>query len=386
MRDAALADERKAGTNAEVEAAVAALRHVIAAREADVRAQAQGAQPPGADCRGPPRSSWGWRVRGRRLDARRPVDSHHAPGRTVARGPYLQWAPEGAATVAWYQDVATPGSRVEWRPEGGSWTAVGRYRRRPPALRGGAGRAAALVPVRLPRPRGAGGPMPDAAGRTEFPFRTPRPEAVKLAFMGDTRSGEPRQYDAAARLATEDPPPDAITVVGDLIYPHGEDAGYDPQFFAPYRPLPSAIPFYGALGNHDYETSSGAPLFAVFTLPQNGPSTLAPESAYWVERAGVLTIVHNTNLPAATLRDVALPWHATIARCSAVFRLAVLHHPPFSSGPNAKDPPTPTIKALFPPALSASGTDLALPRPRALLRAHAAHRRRGVRPSPATAA
>jgi hypothetical protein len=37
----------------------------------------------------------------------------------------------------------------------------------------------------------------------------------------------------------------------------------------------------------------------------------------------------------------------------------VLHHPPFSSGPNAKDPPTPTIKALFPPALSASGVDLA---------------------------
>ena len=66
------------------------------------------------------------------------------------------------------------------------------------------------------------------------------------------------------------------------------------------------------------------------------------------------------DFPRATLRDVALPWHAPIARRAAVFRLAVLHHPPFSSGPNAKDPPTPTIKALLPPALAASGVDVAL--------------------------
>jgi hypothetical protein len=43
-----------------------------------------------------------------------------------------------------------------------------------------------------------------------------------------------------------------------------------------------------------------------------------------------------------------------------VFRLALLHHPPYSSGPNAKDPPTPAIKALFPPVFTSSGIDLAL--------------------------
>jgi hypothetical protein len=202
--------------------------------------------------------------------------------------------------------------------------------------------------------------MPDGTGRTEFSFRTPRSDVFKMAVMGDTGSGEPRQFDVAARLATEDPLPDAVMIVGDVIYPHGEDAGYDPQFFAPYRPLLSAIPFYAALGNHDLETATGAPLLAVFTLPPNCPSSLAPESAYWMERAGVLTVVHNTNLPAATLRDVALPWQATVARRPAVFRLAVLHHPPFASGPNSQNPPTATIRSLFPPALSASGFDLAL--------------------------
>jgi 3',5'-cyclic AMP phosphodiesterase CpdA len=277
----------------------------------------------------------------------------------MVRGPYLQWAADAGVTVTWYQDVGVE-SRVDWRVEGGSWQEA-------PSTGGASLRyEAVLADLRLAarydyRVRGGtGGPLPDATGRTEFSFRTPRPDAVKLAFMGDTGSGEPNQRAVATRLATEDPPPDGVMIVGDVVYPHGEDAGYDGQFFAPYRALLSAIPFYAALGNHDCETSGGAPLLAVFTLPRNCPSSLAPESAYWIERAGVLTIVHNTNLPAATLRDVALPWHAAIARRAAVFRLAVLHHPPFSSGPNAKDPPTPTVRALLPPALSASGVDLAL--------------------------
>ncbi len=45
VRDAALSDPMKPWTNPEVEAAVAALRHVIASREADVCAQARGARP-----------------------------------------------------------------------------------------------------------------------------------------------------------------------------------------------------------------------------------------------------------------------------------------------------------------------------------------------------
>ena len=188
------------------------------------------------------------------------------PFARIVRGPYLQSAPEGAATVAWYQDVAVE-SRVEWRPEGGSWqeaaSTAGASLRYEAALGGLQVRSRYSYRVR----GGAGGPMPDAAGRTEFSFRTPRPDAVKLAFMGDTGSGEPRQFDVGARLATEDPPPDAITIVGDLIYPHGEDAGYDPQFFAPYRSLLSAIPFYAALGNHDYEVEAGKALLDVCTLP-----------------------------------------------------------------------------------------------------------------------
>jgi hypothetical protein len=73
------------------------------------------------------------------------------------------------------------------------------------------------------------------------------------------------------------------------------DASYDSRFFEPYRTLLPAIPFYAALGNHDYEVEEGKALFDAFTLPRNGPPGLAPESSYWLERAGARMIVHDTN-------------------------------------------------------------------------------------------
>ena len=128
-------------------------------------------------------------------------------------------------------------SRLDWRPEGGGWQEA-------PSTAGASLRYEATIGGLQPQSSysyrvraGSGGPVPDATGRTEFTFRTPRSDAVKLAFMGDTGSGEPRQYDVAARLATEDPPPDGIMIVGDLVYPRGEDAGYDG---AVLRALPPA--------------------------------------------------------------------------------------------------------------------------------------------------
>jgi hypothetical protein len=277
----------------------------------------------------------------------------------LTRGPYLQWAGDGGVLVAWYQDVAAA-TRVEWRAEGGAWQeapgAAGAALRYEAALAGLQPGASYAYRLRS----GSSGSLPDASGRSEFAFRTPRSDVARLVFMGDTGSGIPQQHAVAERIAREDPLPDAVTIVGDVIYEHGEAENYDSRFFHPYRSILPAIPFLAAVGNHDYETAQAAPLLAVFTLPRNGPSGVGPENLYWLERAGVLTIVHNTCLSTSTLRDVAVPWHASVARRAAVFRLAVLHHPPYSSGPNAKDPPTPVIKALFPPVFASSGIDLAL--------------------------
>ena len=71
----------------------------------------------------------------------------------------------------------------------------------------------------------------------------------------------------------------------------------------------------------------------MFSLPRNGPAGLAPESSYWLERAGVQMIVHDTNQSIATLRQQSLPWHTALARQAPTFRLVFQHHTLYSSGP-----------------------------------------------------
>jgi len=289
----------------------------------------------------------------------RPRPSVGPPRRpTIVRGPYLQPAADGSATVAWYTDVPIPG-RVLWQEEEGRLQEVastaGRARRHEVTLTPLEPETRYLYSVADAR-----GALADVAGRAEFSFRTPEAASLKMVVFGDSGEGSPAQYALAARIAGEDPLPDLVLIAGDVVYPSGADSDYDAKFFIPYRPLLSAVPFYAALGNHDYDTAGGRAYFEVFSLPQNGPAGFPPEAAYEFERAGVQVVVHDSNRPVAAQLAHADPWHRDLAGRSATFRLAVLHHPPYSSGPAHLDPSRDAIRAVFPPLFTATGVDLAL--------------------------
>lgn len=104
-------------------------------------------------------------------------------------------------------------------------------------------------------------------------FRTANPETettFSFGVIGDPGRGNQIQYDEAALL-------DAlktrfVLMPGDIVTPHGEWENYDPQIFTPYSSLMPKIPFWPALGNHDYETDNGAPFLDAFTLPTNNPA------------------------------------------------------------------------------------------------------------------
>ena len=318
-------------------------------------------------------------VREQQLDARRPVDPPPARG-----GADRPRAVPAVGSGRRRHRRLVPGRRDPGQPRrleagGRRLAGGGRDRRRLAPLRGGAGRAAASARYAYRVRGGAGGPMPDAAGRTEFSFRTPRPDAVKLAFMGDTGSGEPRQYDVAARLATEDPPPDGITIVGDLIYPHGEDAGYDPQFFAPYRSLLSAIPFYAALGQPRLRDLVRRP---------------APRRLHAAPQLPLDPGARECVLGRARGRPDDRAQHEPPRRDPARRRPAVARDdrpalrrlPPRRAAPPSlllgtqrEGPAHPDDQGTLPPGALGLGDGPRALRPRALLRAHAADRRRRVR-------
>jgi hypothetical protein len=275
----------------------------------------------------------------------------------VVRGPYLQPAPPGAALVVWYTSSPTEG-RLQWRAEGGTWVeassgeeALLRHEVLLDRLREGL-----LYQYRVVGPQG---PLPNLSSQTEFSFRAPSPHSVKLVAWGDSGAGTSAQKALASRLLEESPPPDFALLLGDVVYPSGAQTDYDPKFFAPYAPILARVPFYAAIGNHDYETRRGAAFLDVFSLPTNGPQGLVPETVYSFERGGALFLVHDSNLERA--ERVAAPWHLERVReSSARFRIAALHHSPYSSAVNSLSPALEDIRRAFPPVFSASGVDLVL--------------------------
>lgn len=90
-----------------------------------------------------------------------------------------------------------------------------------------------------------------------------------FAVVGDSGTGTKAQWAVAGLL--ERMRPDLILHTGDVVYPKGDDADYDPKFFAPYRRIIEGVPVFPSLGNHDVETKNGAPYLENFHLPRNDP-------------------------------------------------------------------------------------------------------------------
>jgi 3',5'-cyclic AMP phosphodiesterase CpdA len=273
----------------------------------------------------------------------------------MTRGPYLQHA-EAGVTVVWYTDSPTEG-RVQWRVgEDTTGEAV--------SSAGLSTRHEAVIPSLVPGARytyqvySSRGLLAGVGGGAEFSFLVPVPDVLCFVVFGDSGEGSPGQLAVARALEADPEPPDLVLIVGDVNQPPAGDASYDSRFFGPYRTLLPSIPFYAALGNHDYEVERGKALLDVFTLPRNGPPGLVPESSYWLERAGALMIVHDTNQSSATLAAESVPWHVEVARRPAAFRFVFQHHPLFSSGPNGAIQPTGSLRALLAPLYTRTGVDV----------------------------
>ncbi len=95
-----------------------------------------------------------------------------------------------------------------------------------------------------------------------------RAGAVRFHCVGDTggwRDGRPQRTVAEAMVDElhGHSPVDFFYHLGDVVYPHGEEAGYRSQFFAPYAAY--TAPIFAVPGNHDAELT-----------PSSRGGTLAP--------------------------------------------------------------------------------------------------------------
>lgn len=132
--------------------------------------------------------------------------------------------------------------------------------------------------VPLPPPRSAAPyrrALADVLGRQQL-TTIRRSEALRFHCVGDTggwRDGRPQCEVANAMVSDldSDTPVHFFYHLGDVVYPHGEEAHYGPQFFAPYRDYDA--PIFAIPGNHDGEapveagTSPLEPFLRAFCSP-----------------------------------------------------------------------------------------------------------------------
>lgn len=157
-----------------------------------------------------------------------------------------------------------------------------------------------------------------------------------LCVIGDTGTGSQGQWLVAKALETAHC--SQVRIVGDLIYPLGIWARFDPalkkKFFAPYAALlQQPTPFFLALGNHDYLGRPDAWL-ALSTRVENVVIPSRYYSEAWQDLC-VFTLDTTPLLAASKRAMVQMHWlrsRYARERQSCRFSIAFGHHPYISSG------------------------------------------------------
>jgi len=171
-------------------------------------------------------------------------------------------------------------------------------------------------------------PDPAADPPTEFSF---------IAF-GDSGMGNEAQNQVADEMNKYDPR--LIVHTGDLVYPDGEASDYPLKFYQPYAEMLPASPFYPTVGNHDYHSNQGGPLFDDFVLPRNGPEGQTPERHYWFDYGCVRFVALDSNLSKSEIDKHIVPWLDNVLSDNGPrWKIVFFHHPVFSNahyGPTRK--------------------------------------------------
>lgn len=171
--------------------------------------------------------------------------------------------------------------------------------------------------VRAQGPSGAAAPP---AGKAP-------PGAFRFLALGDTGTGGAGQLAIARRMAAfyDERPFDTVLLLGDNVYPDGNPAGLPEKFERPYAELlRRGVRFRAVLGNHDVRNGRQAQI-------NYGPFNMGGQPYYTF--AGGDGLVEFFALDSNRMDQAQLDWLAgALAASKARWKIAYLHHPPYSSG------------------------------------------------------
>ena len=276
-----------------------------------------------------------------------------SPSSILVRGPYLEQTGPVSSLLTVRLDQALSVD-VDVGPDGISWpstvTSVAAAIEHTIPLVG-------LLPASAYRYRVRTGATVLADG-PGFRFRTaPLPGSsapFRFVAWGDSGTGNAAQIRLSQQMADLEPTPDFALILGDIVYPAGEAALYDQNFFLPYKSMLASMSIWPAYGNHDDATAGGAAYFANFHLPATSPGGERYYSFDWGD-AHFVCLDTQTSLAAS---NPMFAWLAAdLAATTRTWRIVFFHHPPYTGGTHSDHA---AVQATIVPLLDAAGVDLVL--------------------------
>jgi hypothetical protein len=170
---------------------------------------------------------------------------------------------------------------------------------------------------------------------------------LRVALVGDVGGGGDREYETAAVIEAQSAWDryDILMLLGDNVYPSGDPDGLPATVFEPFGPLlASGTELFATLGNHDDVEGTGDAQLEALGMPGRW---------YSVRRGDVLAIALDSTDP--TNPDQLAWLEHTLATTDATWKLAGLHHPPYSSGFHGS---VPAVRDAFVPLFERYGVQI----------------------------
>ncbi|WP_155121530.1 metallophosphoesterase [Bryobacter aggregatus] len=202
---------------------------------------------------------------------------------------------------------------------------------------------------------GATLPVPATVG--DLQFKTAGSGSFSFVHFGDSGTGDAVQSAVAKQMASEEV--DFLLANGDLAYPTGNIDALEQLYFGRYAGHMARVPFFSAIGNHEYYAASGKDFLAAHSTPTAG---IPPEDAgrYYSFDWGYAHIVcldSNQISPDAAM----LKWlEADLAATRRFWRIAFFHHPAFAVGAHEDEPEAIFLREHVVPLLERYGVHLVL--------------------------
>jgi predicted MPP superfamily phosphohydrolase len=156
---------------------------------------------------------------------------------------------------------------------------------------------------------------------------TPAKDKIKFIAIGDFGTGDNNQSEIAAQMLRDHKtsPLDFVIAVGDNIYPDGGGRHFEKKFARPYAGLiRDGVKFHAVLGNHDVRDGRGDQCqYPLFNM--NG------QCHYTLKKGDGLAEFFMIDSTAFDMAQAG--WlEGVLKESTAKWKIAVFHHPIYSSG------------------------------------------------------